>query len=121
MSHSWKAHRVGRITSSFAKTAFSTNQCSPSKSFIADIMQYNPPFRSEATDYGKNMEKYARESFQTFFRKFHRNCRVKETGLHVNSAFMFLGASPDGLVACDHQPAVLEIKCPIKYRKPLKK
>ena len=90
LSHSWKAYRVGRITSSFSKTDFPTNQCSPSKSFIADIMQYNPPFRSEATDYGKNMEKYARESFQTFFRKFHRNCQVKETGLHVNSAFMFL-------------------------------
>ena len=29
-------------------------------------MQYNPPFRSEATGYGKNMEKYARQSFQTF-------------------------------------------------------
>ena len=35
---SWKAHRVGRITTSFAKTAFSTNQCSPSKFFIANIM-----------------------------------------------------------------------------------
>ena len=29
LSRSWKAHTVGRITSSFAKTAFSTNQCSP--------------------------------------------------------------------------------------------
>ena len=74
-------------------------------------MQYNPPFRSEATDYGKNMEKYIRELFQTFFRKFDRNCQVKETSLHVNSAFIFLGASPKGLVICDyHLPAVLETK-----------
>ena len=115
LSRSWKAHRVGRITSSFAKTTFSTNQCSPSKSFIANIMQCNSPFRSEGTDYGKTMEKYARESFNTFFRKFHRNCQVKETGLHVNLALMFLGARPDGLVTCYcHQLAVLEIKCPIK-------
>ena len=62
-------------------------------------MQYNPPFRSEATDYGKNMEKCDRASFQTFFREFHRNCQVKETGLHVNIVFMFLGGSSDGL--CD--------------------
>ena len=111
LSRSWKAHRVGRITSSFAKTAFSTNQRSPSKSFIANIMQCNPPFRSEATDYGKSMGKYARGSFQTFYRKFHRNCLIKETSLHVNSAFMFLEASPDGLVAFDcHQPALLEIE-----------
>ena len=57
-------------------------------------MQYNPPFRSEATDYGKNIEKYAKESFQTFLRKFHRNRQVKESGFYVNSASMFLGESP---------------------------
>ena len=35
LPHSWKTHRVGRITSSFAKkTAFSTNQFSPSKSLL---------------------------------------------------------------------------------------
>ena len=78
-------------------------------------MRCNSPFRSEGTDYGKTIEKYARESFNTFFRKFHRNCQVKETGLHVNLALMFLGARPDGLVTCYcHQLAVLEIKCPIK-------
>ena len=60
--------------------------------------------------------------FKYFFRKFHRNCQVKETGVYVNSAFMFLEASSDGRVNCDcHQPAVLEIKCPINYRKSLKK
>ena len=53
--------------------------------------------------------------FKHFFENFI------ETGLHVNSAFMFLWLSPDGLVTCDHQPAILEIKCPIKYRKSLKK
>ena len=54
--------------------------------------------------------------FKHFFRKFHRNCQVKNTGLYVNTAFTFLGASPDGIVACDcHQPAVLEIKYPTKY------
>ena len=66
LSRSWKTHRVGRITSSFAKTTFSTNQYSLSKSFVESIMQYNPPFKSDATDYGKDMEKYARESIQTF-------------------------------------------------------
>ena len=65
------------------------------KDFIANIMQYSLPFSSEATDSDKNMEKYARESFQIFL----INGQVKGTGLHVNSAFMFLGASPDGLVA----------------------
>ena len=118
LSRSWKAQRVGRITSSIAKTAFLADQYSPSKPFIANTMQFNPPFRSEATDYGSNMEKYAGESFQTFFITFHRNCQVKETGLHVNLASTFLRASPDGLVTCEcHQPAVLEIKCPIKHRK----
>ena len=64
LSHSWKAHRVGRIISSFAKTAFPTNQCSPSNSFTLNIMQYSPPFRSETNDYGKNMEKYSPRNYR---------------------------------------------------------
>ena len=47
---SWKAQRVGRITSLFAKTVFLTNQYSGSQSFIANILQCSPPFTSEATD-----------------------------------------------------------------------
>ena len=47
---------------------------------------------------------------------------VKETGHHVNIAFMFLGASPDTFVTCVcHQSVVLEIKYLFKFRKSLKK
>ena len=36
----------------------------------------------------------------------HFYCKVKETSLHVNIAFMFLRVSPDALITCDcHQPA----------------
>ena len=78
LSRSWKAHRVGRITSSFAKTAFSANQCSLSKSFIANIMQCSPPFRSEATDYGKNMENIPENYFKHFLGNFIEIAKLKK-------------------------------------------
>ena len=48
---------------------------------------------------------------------FLKKTQVKDTDLYVNRGFMFMGASADSLIAHDcHQPAVLEIKYPIKYK-----
>ena len=44
---------------------------------------------------------------------------MTESGLLVNHKYPHLGASPDGIVMCDHctvSDGLLEIKCPYKYR-----
>ena len=55
--------------------------------------------------------KICQRIISNFKNKILRNWQVKEIGLHVNTAFMFLTASPDDLVICVwHQPAMLEVK-----------
>ena len=121
LSDVWKTHRAGRITASVSKMAYGTNIDSPSKTFINCIMQYTPPVVVAATKYGIEMEPIARKAFTGYFKLYHENVKVTETGLHVNTNFPYLGASPDGLVLCScHGKGLLEIKCPFKYRENLK-
>ena len=101
--------------------AYGTNIDSPSKTFINCIVQYIPPVVVAATKYGIEMEPIARKAFTGHFKLYHENVKVTETGLHVNTNFPYLGASPDGLVLCScHGKGLLEIKCPFKYRDNLK-
>ena len=87
LSDAWKIHRIGRITASISKLAFTTKVESPSKTFIDIIMQYKPSTDVAACKYGKEME----------------------------PEFPHLGASPDGIVSWScHGKALLEIKCPHK-------
>ena len=117
LSDAWKIHRIGRITASISKLAFTTKVESPSKTFINTIMQYKPSTDVAATKYGKEMEPVAFHAFTEYFRLHHENTSVSQTGLNVNAEFPHLGASPDGVVSCScHGKALLEIKCPHKYR-----
>ena len=45
--------------------------------------------------------------------KHHRSFKVARSGLVVDPAYPFFGASPDGIVSCDCSgKGVLAIKCP---------
>lgn len=47
----------------------------------------------------------------------HSNLIIKRTGVHLCSDNLFLAASPDGILSCScHGIAVVEVKCPYKYR-----
>lgn len=118
----WKLHRAGRITASVSKNAFSTNIDKPSMSFLKLVMQYNENVSVAAMKYGTNMEPIARKFYYEKYKKYHTSFQTLETGLHINSDFPCLGASPDGLVYCQcHGYGLLEIKCPYKYKNGLEK
>ena len=97
LSDAWKIHRIGRITASVSKLAFTTKVESPSKTFINTVMQYKPSTDVAATKYGKVMEPVAFHAFTEYFRLHHKNTCVSQTGLNVNAEFPHLGASPDGV------------------------
>lgn len=121
-SHSkiWNLHRAGRITASISKLAWSTNVAKPSKTFLDTIMQYKENISVPATRYGQKWESKARKCYQTLYSPQHVNFELSTTGIHVNAAFSFLGASPDGLIKCTcHGLGLLEIKCPYKFEKGL--
>ena len=83
-------------------------------------MKYTENVSVPATKYGIKWEPTARKAYSNENKKFHKNLKVTETGLHIDKALPFLGASLDGLVECDcHNPGLLEIKCPFKYQNSL--
>ena len=67
LSDAWKIHRIGRITASISKLAFTTKVESPSKTFIDTDMQYKPSTDVVATKYGKEMEPIAFHAFTEYF------------------------------------------------------
>lgn len=116
----WKLHRAGRITASLCKQAFTTDSEKPAKTFFHSVMQYQEKRSFPAMEYGLNWESVARDCYTELSTQLHMNFTVATTGLHVNSKFKFLGASPDGLVDCTcHGSGVLEIKCPPSFEKGL--
>lgn len=51
----------------------------------------------------------------------HKNLRIRQCGLFIDSDRPYLGASPDGLVECDCcHPMLIEIKCPTLAMEALK-
>ena len=117
LNEKWMLHRVGRITASNCKAAYTMNLENPSISTINQIMQYNEEIKTAPVFYGKKMESTARQAYILQVKELHTNFVVTNTGLHVNQNFPYLGASPDGLIECScHGKGVLEIKCPFKYQ-----
>ena len=117
LSDTSKIHRNGQITALISKLAFTTKVESPSKTFINTIMQCKSSTAVAATKYGKEMEPVVFHAFTEYFRLHHENASVSQAGLNVNAEFSHLGSSPDGAVSCSyHGKALLEIKCPHKYR-----
>ena len=62
-------------------------------------MQYGSFFDFPATRYGKEMALIARGAFTEYISKHHEHVLVKETGLHVHPNYLYIGASPYGIVA----------------------
>lgn len=63
--------------------------------------------------WGCDNEKRARQGYMELQSKRHTNFKLEQSGLQINPAYPFLGASPDGLVSCTScGNGLLEVKCP---------
>lgn len=120
----WSKHRIGRITSSKVGAVFpklddelNIKNISSAENLVIDIMQYKPPFKAKATQWGISKEPLARKKYEITSKKEHKHLEVSETGLVVSSKYPFLAASPDGIVKCScHGKGCLEIKCSWAHR-----
>lgn len=109
----WQLHRAGRVTASVAKDVAQMKQ---SPSLVSKIMQYTT-FSSSATAHGNKFEPEAIESFRRQQADQHEDFSIERCGLVVCPIEPCFGASPDGIVQCRcHGKAVLEVKCPYKYK-----
>ena len=114
----WYRYRAGRITSSKMKASCRTSPESPAQSLIKTICYPEAyRFRSEATSWGCNHEKSARNEYERYMVGRHAEFEVVSSGLVINPAWAHIGASPDGVVICKCcSKGVLEVKCPFCHR-----
>ncbi|KAL3890954.1 hypothetical protein ACJMK2_003223 [Sinanodonta woodiana] len=114
----WHRFRTGRITASKMKNVCNTDPTFPSQSLIKSICYPESyKFKSAATQWGCQHEKYAREIFFEKVKTAHENAKLEESGFFINPVVPFIGASPDGIFSCDCcGQATVEIKCPFCKR-----
>lgn len=97
----WIRMRTGRITASHFKSASHTNPASASLSLIMSICHPEiSRFQSAATYWGCEHEQIMRNKYTSVFSMNHDNFRVEKCGLFISTEYPFIGATPDGMVAC---------------------
>uniref|UniRef100_A0A1X7T8P7 YqaJ viral recombinase domain-containing protein n=1 Tax=Amphimedon queenslandica TaxID=400682 RepID=A0A1X7T8P7_AMPQE len=111
-------HRKGRIT---ASKVHSILKCRASKyptSIVKGIMQYYAPNDFvPSLQWGRQHEDDARQQYITVLQQQHRNLQTSSSGLIIDPAIPFMGASPDGFSTCDCcGERTIEIKCPFSMR-----
>ena len=118
----WKAHRIGRITSS--RIATCTKKISDTfevvratHSAVAEVMSYYEEAKAPQLLWGKNHESLARKLYVKTQCKDHRHFKVKQTGIWISTNNPVIASSPDGMVSCSCcGGGCLEIKCPWTHR-----
>ena len=96
LSKIWFQQHAGRITASKLKQDVQTNLEKPSQSLIHTICYpESAHFATKATMYGCKHEKDAKEMYVKTLAKDHGNFKIARSGLVVDPAFSFFGASPD--------------------------
>lgn len=115
----WHKGRCQRLTASnFGGVIY--RRSVPSTSFLRAIFDHNQ-IRAASLTYGLNHEKVACDLYvEKLTKSLKRNIKVFQSGLVVNPAICFLGATPDRKVIDKQEHTsnfgLIEIKCPFKYR-----
>ncbi|XP_055487443.1 uncharacterized protein LOC129694714 [Leucoraja erinacea] len=122
-SETWFRYRAGRITASKMKSVCTTNAGSPAISVVKSVCYpHLYKFSTEATRWGCDQEKRARQAYAAHMRTEHSGFMMRDSGLIINPKYPHLGATPDGLVECAEQCCgadrlgLCEIKCPFSKK-----
>ncbi|XP_014679849.1 PREDICTED: uncharacterized protein LOC106819776 [Priapulus caudatus] len=113
-SKQWFSFRAGRITASMVKAVCRTPLQNPSKSLIKNICYPgSKKFYSLQTQWGCDHESDAKKQYIETARTNHKNFVWRDSGLVIHPSYPYMGATPDGIGACDCcGEFVIEIKCP---------
>jgi hypothetical protein len=115
----WGYQRLGRITAStfYNVCHFRSGTCNYDNYIVKSVMGKYSGITSVPLQYGHDTEPVARQLYIDQINNLHEHFTVRECGLHVNVQYPYLGASPDGLVACSCcGEGLLEIKCAYTHR-----
>ncbi len=106
-SDTWFNERRSRITASDCKRVQSLKNRRSAYTFLQNKI-YDKVVSTKSMTYGQEHEADALD----LYRQLNPNLTVCRTGLWLNSKYPGLGCSPDGLIQCDDEPGLIEIKCP---------
>lgn len=105
----WHEMRKTRITASVAYNVVRTVKSGKMSVKLAHSIIQPKPFSNSAVSWGKNHESIALQNYEKI-----TNNNVIKCGLFIDENINYLAASPDGIL--DDHTAVVEVKCPYKYR-----
>ena len=109
-NETWKLQRTGRITASVSHhvmTKVQSVNCASKNlptcsSLLRSICRPSSSGKSiAACRYGKQMENEAREKYAKVAKETHKKVKVRTCGLFVLANAAYIGASQDGMVACN--------------------
>ena len=107
---------MGRVTVSHAKRVCRSLPENPTKSLIKEICYSNSKiFFAKQTKWGCDHAKNAKVQYIKKMSEKYTNFQWHDSGLSINPAFPYLGASPDGRATCEcfeDTCKLVEIKCP---------
>ena len=83
-SRVWFEHRKGQLVASKFRAICHTSVTKPSRSLVAQILQFSPMPKSAALSWGIEQEKTAREQYLAMQAKQHTSFKIEVTGLCVN-------------------------------------
>lgn len=114
----WKLLRIGRVTASVLKNVLTTKIDKPSLSLLKTICYPDESyFSTQATRYGKKMEKTALNQLICFLEKSHKEAKVIDSGLILHKDYPEMAASPDAILLCSCCGKIpIEIKCPFTFK-----
>ena len=119
ISNLWYRHREGRITASKVHDVVHMLPSTDPSNLVCRILGYSSSDLSKvpAVKYGLDNESSAREWYASEMRALHPNFSCRENGFYICKMKLFLGASPDGIVACSCcGNGILEIKWSFKNK-----
>ena len=114
----WFKSREKRVTSSKFGEILKRKSV-PSNAFLKNMFISKDLRGVRSVAHGIEKESFARKVYVKKMKKHNHDITVYHSGLVVNPAFPYFGASPDGKVVDKNASdmfGLLEIKCPFKYR-----
>ena len=116
----WFDHRHGRVTASiFGDVMAHMRSHTSSASLLDRICERQSVVKSRcppALQWGRDNEQAAIDLLMKGLSASHVHARFERSGLIVKKEYPFLGASPDGIFACEcagcPRKRVVEVKCP---------
>lgn len=87
-----------------------------SENIVSKLLGKGKPLENRAVNWGKHQKPIAKKRYKAYIKlKNKQNVTVEDMGLVLCAHCSYIGASPAGLVNCERNKYLIEVKCPYTY------